>query len=151
MIQRVQTIYLLLAFAACIFCMCSPVGHYTIAEGMDGSADLFNLWVRFSDGSMSMSVWGLFAILSVTAFFSFLGIFQYKRRMMQMRICTLCILLLTGWYITYAVFAFVAVSDSAFRVDWHASLPMIAIIFLFLAFRGIRKDEKLVRSLDRLR
>ena len=35
---------------------------------------------------------------------------------------------------------------------WIGSiLPIISVIFLILAIRGIRKDEKLIKSLDRLR
>ena len=30
-------------------------------------------------------------------------------------------------------------------------MPIVAMIFLFMAIGGIRKDQKLVRSLDRLR
>jgi hypothetical protein len=32
-----------------------------------------------------------------------------------------------------------------------AILPILMVILLFLAYRGIRKDEKLIKSLDRLR
>ena len=32
-----------------------------------------------------------------------------------------------------------------------AYLPVVAIAFLLLAFRGIKKDEDLVKSIDRLR
>lgn len=32
-----------------------------------------------------------------------------------------------------------------------ALMPIFITIFFFLAFQGIRKDEKLVKSLDRLR
>lgn len=153
MIQRIQTVYLLLAFAACILCMCMPVGNFVneAADGMYETGILKNLWVSYSDGHHDLSVWGLFAILVVTSFFSFIGIFQYKRRMMQLRICTLCMLLLTGWYITYAVFTLLVLSDWTFHISWAASLPLVAIILHFMAFQAIRKDEKLVRSLDRLR
>ena len=35
---------------------------------------------------------------------------------------------------------------------WIGSvLPIISLVFLIMAIRGIRKDEKLVKSLDRLR
>ena len=37
------------------------------------------------------------------------------------------------------------------RPHWTAAFPAAALILLYLAFRGILKDEMLVRSLDRLR
>ncbi len=41
-------------------------------------------------------------------------------------------------------------------VDFHYAIPgilvcIISVIFMIMAIRGIRKDEKLIRSLDRLR
>lgn len=35
--------------------------------------------------------------------------------------------------------------------DFGLLLPVVAIVFLFLALAGIRKDAKLIKSLDRLR
>ena len=36
-------------------------------------------------------------------------------------------------------------------LEWFAAMPMVAVLFLFLARKGILKDEKLVKSLDRIR
>jgi hypothetical protein len=37
------------------------------------------------------------------------------------------------------------------QLHWQDALPMLAVLLLFLARQGIIKDEKLVRSLDRIR
>jgi hypothetical protein len=36
-------------------------------------------------------------------------------------------------------------------LGWYTAMPMVAVLFLFLARKGIVKDEKLVKSLDRIR
>jgi hypothetical protein len=36
-------------------------------------------------------------------------------------------------------------------IEWYCALPMVAVVFLFLARKAIVKDEKLVKSLDRIR
>jgi len=41
-------------------------------------------------------------------------------------------------------------TGDAYLIPWPA-LPVVGLVLLFLAIRGIRKDEKLVRSVDRLR
>ena len=37
------------------------------------------------------------------------------------------------------------------EASWGAAAPFACILFAFLASKGIQKDEKKVRSLDRLR
>jgi hypothetical protein len=41
--------------------------------------------------------------------------------------------------------------EAHFRPDWEGALPFAALVLLYLAFRGVMRDEMLVRSLDRLR
>ncbi|MDE6011133.1 MAG: DUF4293 domain-containing protein, partial [Prevotella sp.] len=36
-------------------------------------------------------------------------------------------------------------------MEWYMALPLVAVFFLFLSRKAIVKDEKLVRSLDRIR
>jgi hypothetical protein len=64
-------------------------------------------------------------------------------------------ILLLGWYAVYGFFAWHYLGtfpmEVTFKVTVKASLPFVSFILLYLAVRGIMKDEKLVRSLDRLR
>lgn len=143
----------MLACVITVGCMSSGIGHFYNQEG-EAVADMYNLWLTYcADGRFSLYPWALFAMLLIVATLSFLGIFLFTRRALQMRVCTLCIILLAGWYVTYASFAYLLCNklDASFRINWTAVLPACSIIMLYLAFRGIMKDEMLVRSLDRLR
>lgn len=97
--------------------------------------------------------WALTAIMAVTGVLEFMGIFLFRRRALQMRVCTFCIILLLGWYATYVAFAYMVGEGlvGEFRPQLWASIPAINAILLYLAFRGILRDEMQVRSLDRLR
>jgi hypothetical protein len=157
MIQRIQTLYLLLATVLTVVCMASCIGHF-ISEDGETVGKLFNLgsWST-EDGHLSHngSALALFVILLIQSTLSLLNIFLFKHRVLQMRICTFCIILLIGWYAAYGFFAWY-LQDAfhttvTFRVSAMASLPFVCLILLYLAVRGIMKDEKLVRSLDRLR
>jgi hypothetical protein len=159
MIQRIQTLYLLLATVLTVVCMASCLGYYFSEDG-DRVGQLYNLgclccsdeknFLSYSSGS-----WALFVILLIESTLSFLNIFLFKHRVLQMRVCTFCMILLVGWYAVYGFFAwyFLSAFQAAvsFRVAVWASLPCVCLILLYLAIRGIMKDEKLVRSLDRLR
>lgn len=120
---------------------------------MNGMAVLYNLWVLLPEGGRLWQPWALFALQLLVATLSFLAIFLYRRRMLQIRFCTFGIVLLLGWYIAYGVFAYLLSQrwGCTFRPDWTASLPFASIVFLAFAWRGIFKDELLVKSLDRLR
>ncbi len=172
MIQRIQTLYLLLAAIALIACLCLPIGLYVSAEG-DVVATLYNLWAHIppqmgdalhgnpdapllaadAEGSHIFTPWALMALLILTAMGQLFAIFIYKARLMQSRLAMLTALLLIGWYAVYALMGTMLAArfEAAFRPTVAAALPAISAILAYLAFRAILKDEALVRSLDRLR
>jgi len=62
--------------------------------------------------------------------------------------------------LSFIVYLFFAVDmvheklyDDEVAILYHVGfyLPVVALAFLFLAIRGIKKDEALVKSLDRIR
>jgi hypothetical protein len=97
--------------------------------------------------------WALTAIMGLTGFIELFTIFLFRRRALQMRMCTFCIILLVGWYAAMVAFAYILGEGlvGEFRPQLWASIPAINAILLYLAFRGILHDELLVKSLDRLR
>jgi glucan phosphoethanolaminetransferase (alkaline phosphatase superfamily) len=94
-------------------------------------------------------------LLVLTAIMAFYTIFQYKKRLFQVKLCSFIYLLLSATLVTYylAIKADNSLLTNAdkgeFLVGFYA--PVLGILFNFLAIRFIRKDEALVRSVDRLR
>jgi len=154
---RIQSLYLFLATILVVVCMASCIGYY-ISDDIDRAGQLFNLgcW-SYEDGHpmSNGSAWALFVLLLIESTLSFLNIFLFNYRALQMRVCSFCMILLVGWYATYGFFAWYFLdafqTEVFFRVTVWAAMPCVSLILLYLAFRGILKDEKLVRSLDRLR
>jgi drug/metabolite transporter (DMT)-like permease len=68
-----------------------------------------------------------------------------------MRTLVFCMILLVGYYAYFVFFVFMNKVDGSFTPSVTAALPFVCIVLDYLAFRGILKDELLVRSLDRLR
>lgn len=152
MIQRKQTIFLFLAVVASVVCMSLPIGVFE-PEGMGISWQVFNLWaVNNAEKATVFTPAPLFALLLLETTVAFLNIFAYKKRVMQARMCTLCMWLIVAWYAYYAVLAFVLMPENTtFKADFAACLPFVAVILLIMARRGIRADERLVRAADRIR
>lgn len=95
----------------------------------------------------------LMALLLITATALFLDVWLFTRRALQMRLATFCMLLLIAWNIVYGILTFLLSTEmqATWRPHWTAALPAASLILTYLAFRGILKDDMLVRSLDRLR
>ena len=151
MIQRIQSVYLLLVAVCAVVCLCMPVGRFH-QDGI-GVAEFYNLWLTMADGSRVFSPWAMFALLLVSAVSAFVAIFLFKRRMVQVRLSVFSSLLLVGYYIVFGVFVYVFKSRYAadFTLNWTMASPAVALILDYLAFRNIMKDELMIRSLDRLR
>lgn len=104
----------------------------------------------FSDGSFSASDHpGLIAALALAGILALVSVFLYKNRPLQAKltafsvVCTLLGAAFAAW-LFFQSGASAGVQPGAFLV-----LPVA--VFAWLAIRHIKKDEKLVRSADRLR
>lgn len=152
MLQRIQTVYLLAAFVLCIVCLCMPVAHFVSGDGME-QVDMYNLWLASEEGHLFSFCPVMMGILVIACTVIFFDIWLYKQRAVQMRLASFSMILLVAWYVSYGVISYMLCQDmqATWRPHWTAALPAVGFILLYLAFRGILKDEMLVRSLDRLR
>ncbi len=150
MIQRIQTVYLFCAALLSAVCVFLPLG--TFVNG-DVSTELTcNMFAEEMTSGRTLAAVILFLILFHSAMFSVLTIFAYRNRKSQMLFCRAIAGLLACWYIVYFVFAHVLADETAtFSPSLGAILPALSIVFILLALRGIKADEKLVRAADRIR
>jgi len=82
----------------------------------------------------------------------FINIFNYKKRSFQKRFAIVSIILIVGFAFLCGVYAQKVqggIEGANFGVG--AYLPALAILFIVLAIFGINKDERLIRSAERLR
>ena len=152
MLQRVQTLYLLGVFILIVLMFTGPIADLSTEAGVLSMkhSGIFN-----SQGEkLALSTWPLTLFFSLVAALSFLNIFSYKHRVRQMRFCIFLILVSFG--MVGIMFYYTWVSGSKFEstqtlYQWRFVIPPIAIVLLYLAFRGIRKDELMVKAYDRIR
>lgn len=149
MIQRIQSVYLLVVAILMIVCMCSPVG--SIIANTNEISEFGNLCITMPDGTKDYAPWALFAILLVVAILSFVTIFLFKKRMLQIRLTIFSSVVLIGYYLALVAYIFMLAENTNFTPSWTICLPFIALILNWLAIRGIGADEALVKAYDRLR
>ena len=139
MLQRIQIIYLI--FAA-------------IVTGI--MPFLFPLWTQQEGGKMVdfyfMMELSYVALFGLSTTLSIISIISFKKRQNQFVMGRLNIILnlfLLGLF-TYRLLM-VSGETSVSEKGIGMFLPIVAIVFLVLANKAIKKDEDLVKSVDRLR
>lgn len=143
MLQRIQSIFLFLAAGSCFGLFGADA-----ADTPEPVADS----ALFADASYTVFdvplLIGLFALAGVLLLVT---IFLFKNRSLQIKL-TLGGVLLVVLAVGYGAYELFTDSAAALATpDLGVALPILAIVFSFLAQRYIKKDEKLVRSADRLR
>ncbi len=138
MIQRIQSIWLLLAaiFTAVTFQFPFYIGDWakdTIAASVGLNART-TIWIT--------------AVTVLTGVLAFVNIFLFSNRKLQLKLCFLgiflSVILLTLYFLEIKNFT------SGGMALW-CIFPFAVLAFYILAARSISEDEKLVRSMDRLR
>ena len=137
MIQRIQTVYLIITFLL--------IGVLPF---------LFPLW-KLNDGKdyffMQNQVYSI--LLGLSTAITFYSIISFKKRQTQFvanRLNIILNLILLGLFVYHSLNLSgetVAVSEKGIGMF----LPVLAVVFLALANKAIKKDEDLVKSVDRLR
>jgi hypothetical protein len=129
--------------------MCNPIG--SIIAGTNEISEFSNLSITFPDGTVDYSPWALFAILLVVSILSFITIFLFKKRMLQIRLTIFSSVMLIGYYMALVAYIFMLAEEASFSPSWTICIPFIGVILNWLAIRGIGADEALVKAYDRLR
>ena len=149
MIQRIQTVYLLIVAVLSVIVISTPLGRLITPDSAIN--EMTNLSITAADGTVTYDPWALFAIQMVSAVIALGTIFLYKKRMLQIRLCLFNMILLVGYYVTLVIFVYMLKESNTFTPSWSVCLPFVNIVLSWLALRAIGKDEALVRSLNSLR
>jgi hypothetical protein len=139
MLQRIQTIYLILA--AIVTGILPFVFPLWKLQMTDAVLDFY-----FMQGMSYVALFGLSTTLSVVS------IITFKKRQNQFVMGRLNIILnlfLLGLFVYRLLMVSGETSVSEKGIGMF--LPIVAIVFLVLANKAIKKDEDLVKSVDRLR
>lgn len=143
MIQRIQSIFLFLAAAALLGLFGLPFA--STEEPVTASALFADQKYNILDHTAISVLFGLAAVLYL------LSIFLFKNRKLQMRLTTGAILgVVAGSAVVGVLLSQDAAAQTA-QLGLGLGLPVLAIVFAALAYRNIKKDDKLVQSMDRLR
>lgn len=146
MIQRIQSIYLVLAAAAAFALLKLPFAQSS--ENVQTSALFGDGFFNIQDHIALLIFFVLAGILSLA------GIFLFKNRPLQLKVCRFAIIAnVLGLVFSIIFYIQDAANLQTVEVDdgFGLYLPIGFIVLGLLALRAISKDENLVKSMDRLR
>jgi len=152
MIQRIQTIYLLAASILLGLMIQNPIASFLIDDKVYDLLS-YKLVNSADEKDMIFTNYPLAVLIGIAAVLALVTIFFYKNRKLQMRftlfnwILTLSIYIMIGYY----YYQIQSVKEVLFTFRVQIVFPLIAFILLFLAFKGIKKDEEIIQSLNRIR
>jgi len=156
MIQRKQSLYLLIASIMMSWLLIRPYAEITLTDGrmLIFHSLLIKDYSTPHDFVNYKYTIPLVLIVFLTGVLNFVNIFLFSRRILQIRLCVVSsvlqvIILLTMLYYYFMIQNSIEHTLHIFRVA--AIFPIIGIIFNFLAYRAIHGDELLVKSYDRIR
>ena len=161
MIQRIQTLYLLLVvILGTLLCIFSPVEFL-----LPGATDYVSLH--------ALDKWPLAVMSIAIPLLALVTIGMYKRRLLQVRLNIMNVVLCLGYYALLALYVAYIVKGyeplgavncelstvncqlSTVNCEWYltmwSAIPLVNVVLTMMATRRILKDEALVRAADRLR
>jgi hypothetical protein len=157
MIQRVQTLLLLVA-AICFAIACfMPVGFITAHEVYY----IITPWMlkeSIPDGAIIYPTYFIGMLQVILAIMSFVAIFLYKKRAVQSKFCIaaiiinfILIIIMLWVYPDYVFHGIPKISGAETEYSLWTLLSIVPLVCLYFANKFIIKDEKMVRAADRLR
>lgn len=154
MIQRIQSVYLALAILSMALMFAFKVAGISTADG-EAVLTIYGATLNAEPLGLPLLVVPPFIYTAIIIVALVIQLLLFKNRKFQMTVGRVAYLLILG----FVVFLYFAGDQLAEAVNATGDLrygagiyfPVAAVAFVFLANRSIKKDEELVRSLDRLR
>ena len=149
MIQRIQSLYILIATVLMALASRLPLMELTTTDGVH----IFTASGIMQGDTIALATLPLFILLLTATGMNAVCFFSFRKRMLQIRLLVFSIILQLGSYGLGAYYLLQIKDgiDSITSPSLTLTFPIVAAILSFLAIRATAKDEALVKSLDRIR
>ncbi|MDO9341742.1 MAG: DUF4293 domain-containing protein [Bacteroidales bacterium] len=155
MIQRIQSLYLLLTTLLSLLFL---KGSFLNFIDKSGSVIKITFGGIIKDtGEQGFEVveklLPLTALIILIPAISLVIIFIFKNRKIQLWLALSVIILIVGFIFVSIFYSWFVITEYGTEIvpGFKMVIPVLILIFAILAYRGIRKDDRLIKSYDRLR
>jgi len=151
MIQRIQTVYLFLVVVLGGTILFAPLATISGLQMKPIVLNFSNL-----NEQPSLSFVFLKILLAIIPLLSIVIIFLYKKRGLQIKLLIVSIILTSVYFLCFYfsishLVKILAKVEFQYQMSIISFLPLVCIVLNVLSIRAIKKDEELVKSLDRIR
>lgn len=151
MIQRIQSLYLLMISLVSLFFI-----NGTYLTFVPVSGDVVDLSFRFQSqpviAEIMPGVWTLTILAVVIPLLALAAVFLFSKRNVQMALVKIVIVMIVAFIGATCYCWFAIISQGALPGSWFKALvPAVQLLLAIMALSGIKRDDNLVKSYDRLR
>ena len=133
MIQRIQTLYIFLYIVIKCFLLNMSLTYKSLFHFFINKVDLLS------------------SVLILLIIFSIVTLLSFKKRKTQIKLMYFLITLQLLFMISISIFTYMEVDSLNFLQNYQTILCIIGLLLLLLCLRGIKKDQNLIDSIDRIR
>ena len=133
MIQRIQSLYIFLYIVIKCFLLYMSLTYKSLFHFFINKVDLLS------------------SVLILLIIFSIVTLLSFKKRKTQIKLMYFLITLQLLFMISISIFNYMEVDSLIFLQNYQTILFMIGLLLLLLCLRGIKKDQNLIDSIDRIR
>lgn len=133
MIQRIQTLYIFLYIVIKCFLLYMSLTYKSLFHFFINKVDLLS------------------SVLILLIIFSIVTLLSFKKRKTQIKLMYFLITLQLLFMISISIFTYMEVDSLNFLQNYQTILCIIGLLLLLLCLRGIKKDQNLIDSIDRIR
>jgi len=133
MIQRIQSLYIFLYIVIKCFLLYMSLTYKSLFHFFINKVDLLS------------------SVLILLIIFSIVTLLSFKKRKIQIKLMYILITLQLLFMISISIFTYMEVESLNFLQNYQTILCIIGLLLLLLCLRGIKKDQNLIDSIDRIR
>lgn len=149
MLQRKQSLFLIAAMFLIVSNLFVP-----FISSQDLIFNSFRIDNLSTDANIVINTFPIAIYAIILVLVHLFAFFLFKNRPLQMRITMLSLLLSIAFYGIILFYHFMSQSQIKMEFNQYGFgliTPILAAVFDFMAYNGIKKDEKIVRDADRFR
>jgi len=155
MIQRIQSIFFLFASLALLALFLFPLVHNVNVAGIAENIKIDGVYQIINGQPVRTVSFLMLTIATVAlAIVPLIALFMYTNRKLQLALAYGGILAIIGLSFWMSQTVQSVINGASLRTDNYGIgmlLSSVSIVFLLAAARNVKKDEKLIKSADRLR
>lgn len=151
MIQRIQSLYLFVITILSVVVFFSPIVELTNGE-ISYILNYNGISLVTQPSEILINTWTITVLSFFIPVIAALALMSFKKRILQIRLCIINMVLMIGFYPLVVIFIYFAQRlGLTYHLKFAIIFPLINAILTYLAIRAIGRDEALVHSLNRMR